>query len=288
MTLWLITVLVFSMSFGIANAAKKPVLPAPYTYYSVGNPDFSPAIVQAREHPSYVLMGGGPDVDEAFRWMIQKAGITPATGGRLVVIRATGDGGYDPYIYYSNKKKSTASSDIADGWVGGASLGLSSVETLVIPSTAAANDEFVNTVVGRANAVWIAGGDQADYTKYWKGQALETTLKTLMDHNVPVGGTSAGLAVLGGFDFTAQNGTVTSPQALTDPYNAFMTFDPSPLSTLGGFIAPAALAKTIVDSHLDSRDRMGRLISFVSRLIGTYSGTGTQQYDLAPEKRIPC
>lgn len=281
MTLWLITVLVFSMSFGIANAAKKPVLPAPYTYYSVGNPDFSPAIVQAREHPSYVLMGGGPDVDEAFRWMIQKAGITPATGGRLVVIRATGDGGYDPYIYYSNKKKSTASSDIADGWVGGASLGLSSVETLVIPSTAAANDEFVNTVVGRANAVWIAGGDQADYIKYWKGQALETTLKTLMDHNVPVGGTSAGLAVLGGFDFTAQNGTVTSPQALTDPYNAFMTFDPSPLSTLGGFIAPAALAKTIVDSHLDSRDRMGRLISFVSRLIGTYSGTGTQQYGCA-------
>lgn len=281
MTLWLITVLVFSMSMGIANAAKNPVLPAPYTYYAVGNPNFSPANIQVREHPSYVLMGGGPDVDEAFRWMIQRAGVTPKTGGRLVVIRATGDGAYDPYIYYSNRKKSTASSDIADGWVGGASLGLSSVETLVIPSSGAANAEFVNTVVGRANAVWIAGGDQADYIKYWKGQKLEGTLKSLMDRNVPFGGTSAGLAVLGGFDFTALNGTVTSLQALTDPYNAFMTFDPSPLSTLGGFIAPAALANTILDSHFDSRDRMGRLISFVSRLIGTYSGAGTQQYGCA-------
>ncbi len=282
MMLGLITVLVFSMSFGVANA-KKPSPPSPsppFTYYSVGDPDFSPTVSQGQAHASYVLMGGGPDVDEAFRWMIQRAGITPATGGRLVVIRATGDGAYDPYIYYSNKKKSTASSDIVDGWVGGASLGLTSVETLVIPSTAAANDDTVNRVVAKANAVWIAGGDQADYIKYWKGQELEQTLKALIDKdkNVPIGGTSAGLAVLGGFDFTALNGTVTSPQALTDPYNPYMTFDPSPLNAGGGFIAPEALANTILDSHLDSRDRMGRLITFVSRLIGTYPGAGTQQY----------
>lgn len=277
----LVPVLILGLLSGAANAAKPAgTTPAAYSYSSVGNPGLAATVSQPPD-PSFVLMGGGPDVDEAFRWMIQRAGITPKTGGRLVVIRATGDGGYNPYIFYSNKRKSTASGDIADGWVGGASLGLTSVETLVIPSTAAADDPAVNAIVAKANAVWIAGGDQADYINYWKGRELERTLNALMQKNVPVGGTSAGLAVLGGFDFAALNGTVTSAQALADPYNPYMAFDPNPLSTVGGFISPPPLANTIVDSHFDSRDRMGRLIGFVSRLIGTYAAAGTQQYGCA-------
>ncbi|MEO7947347.1 MAG: cyanophycinase [Polaromonas sp.] len=253
----------------------------PYTYYSVGNPA-APVNVSRPASPSYVLMGGGPDVDEAFRWMIQQAGIKTGTGGRLVVVRASGDGAYDPYIYYSNKKSSISRGDILDGWVGGASYGLTSVETLVIPSIAAANDPYVNSVVSKANAVWIAGGDQSNYIKFWKGQALETTLNALMANNVPIGGTSAGLAVLGQFDYSALNASVTSPQALSNPYNADMTLDPvktdGSLATMNGFIAPHALANTILDSHFDSRDRMGRLVTFVSRLVGNYAGSGTQQF----------
>ena len=269
------TLLALSLTttIGIAQAGK----PVPYTYSSVGNPAVAPS-VSAQPYPSYVLMGGGPDVDEAFRWMIRQAGIKPGTGGRLVVIRATGDGAYNPYIYYSSAASSTASTDIVDGWVGGASLGLTSVETLVVPSIAAANDAFVNAVVGRANAVWIAGGDQSDYIKFWKGQALERTLSTLMNNNVPVGGTSAGLAVLGQFDFAALSGTVTSAQAMSNPYNKYMTLDPAPLSTSGGFIAPPALANTILDSHVDTRDRLGRLVTFVSRLVANYPGSGSQQF----------
>lgn len=262
---------------GVAQAGKPP----PYTYSSVGDPAVVPSLSVVQPYPSYVLMGGGPDVDEAFRWMIKQAGIRPGTGGRLVVIRATGDGAYNPYIYYSSAASSTIAADIVDGWVGGASMGLTSVETLVIPSTAAANDTFVNAVLGRANAVWIAGGDQSDYIKFWKGQTLEKTLGTLMKNNVPVGGTSAGLAVLGQFDYAALNGTVTSAQAMGNPYNKYMTIDPSPLSTSGGFIAPPALANVILDSHLDARDRMGRLITFVSRLVANYPGSGSQQFGCA-------
>jgi cyanophycinase-like exopeptidase len=258
---------------GVAQAGKAP----PYTYSAVGDAAVVPSVSSVQPYPSYVLMGGGPDVDEAFRWMIKQAGIRPGTGGRLVVIRATGDGAYNPYIYYSSAASSTGSADIVDGWVGGASLGLTSVETLVIPSIAAANDTFVNAVLGRANAVWIAGGDQSDYIKFWKGQTLEKTLGTLMKNNVPIGGTSAGLAVLGQFDYAALNGTVTSAQAMSNPYNKYMTLDPAPLSTSGGFIAPPALANTILDSHLDARDRMGRLITFVSRLVANYPGSGSQQ-----------
>lgn len=266
-----------ALSFALTSISTNAHADKPYRYYVEGDP-YAQVNVTAPAAPSYVLMGGGPDVDEAFRWMIGQARIRPSSGGRFVVIRASGDGAYNPYIYYSNAASSTASADIVDGWVGGASLGLTSVETLVIPSVQAANDPIVNSVVSKANAVWIAGGDQSDYIKFWKGQALETTLKVLMNKNVPIGGTSAGAAVLGQFDFAALRGSVTSEQALNDPYNKYMSLDPTPLSTTGGFIAPPALANTILDSHLDSRNRMGRLIAFVSRLIGAYRGPDNQQY----------
>ena len=256
---------VLTATFGMATAGGKS-----YGYFITGNVQTTTLATLAT--PSIVLMGGGPDVDEAFRWMITRAGIRPGTGGRFVVIRATGTEAYNPYIYYSDAALTT-STIVADQWVGGASLGLSSVETLVIPNITAANDGFVKSVVSKANAVFIAGGDQSDYIKYWKGTELEKTLKSLMEKNIPIGGTSAGLAVLGQFDFAAINGSVTSTQALSNPYNKYMTLDPAPLS-MGGFLAPPALANTILDSHLDSRDRMGRLISFVARLVAPQVAPG--------------
>ena len=53
-----------------------------------------------------------------------------------------------------------------------------------------------------------------------------------------------------------------------------MTLDPSPLGLTGGFLAPSALANTVLDAHLDSRDRMGRLIAFVARLVAPNSSFG--------------
>jgi cyanophycinase-like exopeptidase len=237
-------------------------------------------------------MGGGPDVDVAFQWLIQRAGIKPGTGGRLVIIRATGTEAYNPYIYYSDANGSTTSLPPADqdGWVGGAYLGLGSVETLVIPSVNAANDPTVNQIVARADVVFIAGGDQKDYIKYWKNTQLDWTLQTLMGNKVPIGGTSAGLAVLGQFDFAALSGTVTSAQALANPFNKYMSLDPTPqtlesttrTSSAGGFITPSPLFNTILDAHLDERDRMGRLVTFVSRLIGPYNGAGCSGGILLP------
>lgn len=255
-------------ALGLAHAGGKN-----YSYFVTGDAQAQVVEPAPPDTASIVLMGGGPDVDEAFRWMIARAGVRPGTGGRFVVIRARGTDAYDPYIYYSDAALTT-SSTVADEWVGGASLGLTSVETLVIPSISAANDAFVNAVVGKAHAVFIAGGDQSDYINYWKGTKLDQTLQGLMARNVPVGGTSAGLAVLGQFDFAALRGSVTSTQALDNPYNKYMTLDPNPLSLTGGFLAPPALASTVLDAHFDSRDRMGRLMAFVARLVAPGNGVG--------------
>ncbi|GGY36646.1 cyanophycinase [Pseudoduganella albidiflava] len=261
-----------------ASAAPKfeTAQPIPlYSYFATGDVDAPVTAPSVLPTPSFVLMGGGPDVDPAFRWLIQRAGIKPGTGGRFVVIRATGTEAYNPYIYYSDENLTT-STTIAELWVGGASLGLSSVETLVIPSIKAANSPAVNAILARANVVFIAGGDQSHYIRFWKGTALEQTLKSLMAKNVPLGGTSAGLAVLGQFDYSALYKSATSELSMMDPYYKDITFDPAPLSLQGGFIAPPALASLIFDSHFDSRDRMGRFITFISRIVAPKeSASGT-------------
>lgn len=267
---------IISAGPAFAKATFEPAQPIPlYSYFATGDVNAVISAPSALPTPSFVLMGGGPDVDPAFRWLIQRAGIRPGTGGRFVVIRATGTEAYNPYIFYSDEALST-STTIAEMWVGGASLGLSSVETLVIPSVKAANSQAVNAILSKANVVFIAGGDQSHYIRFWKGTALEQTLNALMKRNVPVGGTSAGLAVLGQFDYSALYQSATSELSMLDPYYKDITFDPNPLSLQGGFIAPPALANMIFDSHFDSRDRMGRFITFISRIVApTTSRSGT-------------
>lgn len=267
---------IFATGPASAEPTFEPAHPIPlYSYFATGDVNAAVTAPSTLPTPSFVLMGGGPDVDPAFRWLIQRAGIKPGTGGRFVVIRATGTEAYNPYIFYSDETLST-SETIADEWVGGASLGLTSVETLVIPSVKAANSPAVNAILAKANVVFIAGGDQSHYIRFWKGTALERTLNTLMQKNVPVGGTSAGLAVLGQFDYSALYRSATSELSLLDPYYKDITFDPAPLSLQGGFIAPPALASMIFDSHFDSRDRMGRFIAFISRIVAPMATpTGT-------------
>lgn len=244
-----------------------------FIYSSIGNPNTPVTVARSHASASLVLMGGGQDVDEAFRWMIQRAGIHPGTGGRFVVLKATRSRYYDPYIFYSGKA-SSVSTTIAERWVGGAALGLSSVETLTVPDSEAANDPRVAAIVSRADAVFIGGGDQSTYIKYWKGSLLGSTLRQLVKNKIPIGGTSAGLEVLGQVNFSGLYHGITPATAMKNPYNKNITFDPDPLSLVDGFLAPPELPYTIIDSHFDTRQRMGRLITFVSRLVAPVGDAG--------------
>jgi cyanophycinase len=193
--------------------------------------DASPAAAPTTN--SLVLMGGGADVDAAFRWMIGKAG-----GGDFVVLRATGSDGYNRYVF-----------DLG---------GVDSVETLVVRTRSAASDPFVIDRIRKAEAIFIAGGNQNDYLRLWKGTPLQSALDAALARKVPLGGTSAGLAVLGEVDYSGANDSVSSAQALADPYHRNMTLD-------RGFVTAPGLAGTITDSHFRERDRLGRLVAFVAR-----------------------
>ncbi|MGJ7916331.1 cyanophycinase [Massilia sp. LXY-6] len=262
--------------FLLASASNAATATKGYTYSYLGNPDnpkVSATPVSCSKDscsPSIALVGGGYDVGEAFRWMIARAGVTKATGGRFVIIRATGTDAYNPYIY-SRLGQVDPTSPKGYEMVGGADLGLTSVETLVIPNRAAAEDPFVLKVVGRASAIFIAGGDQADYYNDWQSTSLNNLIQKAVAAGIPVGGTSAGTAMLGQYAFAALNGAVDSPAALSDPFNRYVTIDPLNTASkkfvqTGSFLTVPTLGNIITDPHFNTRDRLGRLFSFVARI----------------------
>jgi cyanophycinase len=183
-----------------------------------------------------VLAGGGSDVDEAFRWMIKKAG-----GGDFVVIRASGTAAYNSYIYGFGS--------------------INSVETLLINSRAFADDLEVEKTILNAEALFISGGDQANYVNFWKDTRVHRALDYLRNvKQVPVGGTSAGCAILGGIYFSALQGTITSTEALNNPYIGYLTLG------YNDFLNQPYLSNVVTDSHFDNRDRHGRLTTFLARM----------------------
>ena len=187
------------------------------------------------------MMGGASESNSAMVWFLEKA-----NGGDVVVIRASGSDGYNDYMF----------SELG--------VQVNSVETIRFESAAAAEDPYVIEQLQNAEAIWMAGGDQYDYVQYWKDTAVEDAINELINEDGgAVGGTSAGMAVLGGTYFSAQLGTIYSEDALSDPIQ--------PQISLGyeDFFDLPFMEHVITDTHYDDEDvlvRPGRHFAFLSKL----------------------
>lgn len=202
-----------------------------WTYTRLGRvEDVSPAT-----HFGVMFEGGGTDVDEAFAWMCSKAAY-----GDFLVIRATGTAAYNPYIR-------NVCPDI------------NSVSTLEVYNRTGAQDPVVLETIGKAEAIFFAGGAQDNYITFYSGPLADAVNKAAA-RGVPIGGTSAGNAVLAQFAYSALTGSVTSRQALIDPFTRLITISDGFLN-----LNPVLLDK-ITDDHFEARDRMGRLITFLARI----------------------
>ena len=72
--------------------------------------------------------------------------------------------------------------------------------------------------IRNAEAMFIAGGDQSNYARYWKDTPVEDAINFVAAKPAPIGGTSAGMAVLSEFVYSAEGEeSLTSPVALADP-----------------------------------------------------------------------
>jgi len=214
-------------------AAAPAAAAASYDYWLTGNPgDAQPD----RTRAGLFLSGGGGDVVAAWKWFVACAG-----GGDIVVLRASGADGYNDYVFTR---------------IGG----VDSVETIRFNDASAARDPRVLEIIARADGIFLAGGDQSKYVTYWKGTPVGAALNAHLRAGKPLGGTSAGLAVLGQYYFSALEDSITSAAALANPFDSKITLGRD-------FIAAPALAGLITDSHFMARQRLGRLAAFLARLI---------------------
>ena len=181
------------------------------------------------------LMGGGTDVDALFTWMSDRA-----DGGDFVVIRASGADGYNQYVY-----------DLGD---------FDSVESLVLQNRNASYDPFVLRTIRNAEALFIAGGDQSNYVDFWKGTPVEDAIHELAARGIPIAGTSAGTAILSEFLYAAQRQSAVSSKALADPFHHDITLDRD-------FLQLPHMGGLITDQHLIERDRLGRTLAFMARIV---------------------
>jgi cyanophycinase-like exopeptidase len=210
-----------------------------YTYTFVGDT----SDVSTTTQFGICMMGGATEDDNGAEWFLNRAG-----GGNIVVIRASGGSGYNNYFF----------SDLG--------VTVQSVETIVFNNATAANDPFVLRRLENAEAIWIAGGDQYLYESYWKNSPVKTILNNHVNiKQAPIGGTSAGMAILGGHYYNAANGSITSAQALGNPYHSFLTIETD-------FLTLPYLSHTITDTHYNNPDRKGRHSTFIARAANDNSG----------------
>jgi len=226
---FLCLILLLGMGSGGAGAAS-------YKYKRLGNPQDA----QTQAEAGIAMMGGGSDLDEAFRWLCGKA-----NGGDFLILRARGSDDYNPYVNGLCKANSVA--------------------TLVIPNRKAAQKPRVAEIIRRAEAVFIAGGDQSRYVNFWKGTPVEEAINAHVAAGKPIGGTSAGLAVLGQFVYGCledkpKDADLTSREVLADPYIKRVT-------VVRDFLRVPGLENILTDSHFAKRDRMGRSLGFLARIV---------------------
>ncbi len=194
----------------------------------------STANVSPTTQPALLLVGGGTDRDDAMQWFVDRSG-----RGDMVILRASGADGYNTWLVEK---------------------GSDSVESIVFSSRTAASDPAITAKLRQAEAIFFAGGDQSEYVKYWKDTPVATEVNAAAARGVPVGGTSAGLAILGQFLYSAMGKSMDSAVALANPYHRDITLDKD-------FLAFPSFSGLITDSHFVTRDRMGRLLTFMARLI---------------------
>lgn len=218
----------------VACAAAPPRATATgngYVEYAIGDASV-PTPGQVR--PGLMLVGGGNWPYDAVRWMSERMG-----HGHLVILRASGD------------------VDVQEEWyrdVGG----IASARTFIFSDRRAASDAVVLDAIRKADGVFIAGGDQANYVRFWKGTPLAQALDAHVRAGKPLGGTSAGLAILGAWSYGAlDGGSMVSEDALRDPLNPGMTL-------VDDFLQMPFLERIFTDSHFGVRNRLGRLIAFVA------------------------
>lgn len=186
---------------------------------------------------SVLLVGGGSEnyrdwSDEPYRWFVQQA-----DSGKIINIDVDEVSNWYPTYFKSFGAAATS-------------------EAFRIPNRVVANDSATYFKLISASGIFIEGGDQWDYVDTWNGTLVEDAIHYVFHHGGAIGGTSAGLAVLGQVVFDAKFGTAYPEDAAYNPYHSRVHLTDDFLNIL---------PQVITDSHFHPRGRLARLVPMLAR-----------------------
>ena len=171
---------------------------------------------------------------KVYQWLLERS-----KGGDVLVLTAD-----------------SAPCDIYNTFIYGLEPRPNSVTTICFTSRDGSYLKRTEALIKEASVVFITGGDQAKYFQFWK----DTVISKYLPRVPLVGGSSAGLAVQGEFVFTALYGGIDSEEALRYPMD-------EDVSLTNDFLRLPLMSNVITDTHFFQRDRMGRLVTFMARII---------------------
>ncbi|MEJ5261803.1 MAG: Type 1 glutamine amidotransferase-like domain-containing protein [Ignavibacterium sp.] len=187
-------------------------------------------------------IGGGSEnygdwSDAPYSWIVQKA-----DSGKIIILGVSSATEWLPNYFMS--------------------LGADTAYNKTISTTTAANLQSTYDELITARAIFLRGGDQWDYIRLWKGTKVDSAIQYVFNNGGVIAGTSAGAAVLGEVDFSAQNGSAYPDEALQNPFYNRMKFENNFLKLV---------PNVLFDTHFIERGRHGRLIAM---LYNQYFTTG--------------
>jgi cyanophycinase len=192
---------------------------------------------------SVFLVGGGAEEyndwsDEPYDWFVQQA-----DSGKIINIDVSSASSWYP-AYFK--------------WLGADSTS----HEMQIATRIVANDSVTYGELVSAHGIFIEGGDQWLYISTWKGTLVEDAIHYVFNQGGVIGGSSAGLAVLGEIVFDAKFGSAYPDVVACDPYNNRVSFTDDFLHIL---------PNVLTDSHFHPRARLGRLIPMLARRIQDFN-----------------
>jgi VCBS repeat-containing protein len=170
------------------------------------------------------LVGGGDVPDATLNFLINQA-----NGGDFVILTYSYWTAIDPDAENGATALENRIWKLAGGQPGSNKPAprLDSVQTIAIRNWWDGNNPAFVAAVSHAEAIFITGGDQSNYVRYWPGFAcgcpnVRGAVNWALSNNAAIGGTSAGMAVLGQVAYSAINpppggGNLYSKDALAHP-----------------------------------------------------------------------
>jgi len=125
--------------------------------------------------------------------------------------------------------------------------------------------DVVLQLLRNAEVIFFDGGSQSLYLEYFKNTKFADIVNQAITDGKIIGGTSAGMALLGGINYTAKFGSpvddeymVTAKDVLQNPLGDFVDLEDS-------LFIPPYMDNVITETHCNERERQGRAVGFLAR-----------------------